>query len=145
MGQSTLLHCGILCGGGVREGTMPLAQHSPHFQSLPPLPTSKLGPGADSWVGGFVYILGPCGSLQGTLLGGWEFLPLPQPPQVFSVRGLRLYFPTLEPWVEGLSRSPVVPPGLSAHECGTVGSTSHCLASSPLCPAAHLCPSYRSG
>ena len=39
------------------------------FQSLPPLPTSKLGPtGADSQVGGLVYILGPCGSLQRTLL-----------------------------------------------------------------------------
>ena len=35
------------------------------FQSLPLLPTIKLGPsGADSWVGGLVYILGPCGSLQ---------------------------------------------------------------------------------
>ena len=116
--------------------------------------TSKLGPsGADSRLGRFVYILGPCGSLQGTLLGGWEFLPLPQPPQVFSVRGLRLYFPALEPWVEGLSRSPVVPPGLSAHECGTSrsairclpGSTSRSLATNPLYSAAHLCPSYRSG
>ena len=58
------------------------------FQSLPPPPTSKVGPsGDDSQVGGFVYILGPCGSLQRTLLWGWEFLPLPQPPQVFSVRG----------------------------------------------------------
>ena len=39
------------------------------FQSLPTLPTSKLGPsGADSQVGGFVYVLGPCGSLQGALL-----------------------------------------------------------------------------
>ena len=28
----------------------------------------------------------------------------------FSVRGLRLYFPELVPWVVGLSRSPVVPP-----------------------------------
>ena len=26
-------------------------------------------------------------------------LPPPQPPQVFSVRDLRLYFPVLEPWV----------------------------------------------
>ena len=50
--------------------------------------------------GGFVYVLGPCGSLQQTLLWGWEFLPLlPQPPWVFSIRGLRLYFPVLEPWV----------------------------------------------
>ena len=35
------------------------------FQSLSLLPTSKLGPPhADSWVGGFVYILGHCGSLK---------------------------------------------------------------------------------
>ena len=47
-----------------------------------------------------MYVLGPCGSLQRTLLCGWEFLLLsPQPPQVFSVGGLRLYFPSLEPWV----------------------------------------------
>ena len=30
-----------------------------------------------------------------------EFLLSPQPPQVFSVRALRLYFPALEPWVVG--------------------------------------------
>ena len=80
---------------------MPFALLSASFQSLPVLPTIKLGPsGADSRVGGFVYVLGPCGSLQRTLLGGWEFLPLPpQPPRVFSIRGLRLYFPALEPWV----------------------------------------------
>ena len=81
---------------------MVLALLSSWFQSLPPLPTSKVGPsGADSQVGGFVYILGPCGSLQQSFpvrLG--EFLWLPyQPPQVFSISGLRLYFPTLEPWV----------------------------------------------
>ena len=39
---------------------MPLALLLAGFQLLPLLPTSKLGPsGADSWVGGFVYILGP--------------------------------------------------------------------------------------
>ena len=59
------LHCGTVCGGGVREGTMLLAQLSTGFQSLLPLLTSKLGlSGADSHVGGFVYILGPCGSLS---------------------------------------------------------------------------------
>ena len=48
---------------------MALAPLSAGFQSLPPLPTSKLGPsGADSQVGGFVYALGLCGSLQRTLL-----------------------------------------------------------------------------
>ena len=60
---------GRVCGGGVQEGTMPLATLSTGFWSLPLLPTSKLGPsGADSQVGGFVYILGSGGSLQWTLL-----------------------------------------------------------------------------
>ena len=44
---------------------MLLVQLWANFQSLPPLPTGKLGPsGADSQVGGFVYVLGPYGSLQ---------------------------------------------------------------------------------
>ena len=48
---------------------MALAPLSAGFQSLPLLPTIKLGPsGADSRVGGLVYALGPCGSLQLTLL-----------------------------------------------------------------------------
>ena len=69
MGQRTLLCGGAVCGGGVGEGTVPLLWLLPVFQSLPLLPTSKLGPsGADSQVGGFVYILGPHGSLQQTLL-----------------------------------------------------------------------------
>ena len=56
---------GAVCAGGVREGTMLLAQLSAGFQSLTLLPTSKLGRSVtDSWVGGFVYILGPYGSLQ---------------------------------------------------------------------------------
>ena len=42
---------------------MPLAPLSASFQSLPQVPTIKLGPsGAASQVSGFVYILGPCGS-----------------------------------------------------------------------------------
>ena len=46
--------------GTGQEGTVPLAVLSAGFQSLPLLPTIKLGPsGADSCVGGFVYILGP--------------------------------------------------------------------------------------
>ena len=48
---------------------MLLAELSIGFQLSAPLPTSTLGPsGADSWVGGLVYVLGPCGSLQQTLL-----------------------------------------------------------------------------
>ena len=89
-----LLSCGTVCGGGVQEGTMALPQFSAGFQSFPPFPTSKLGPsGADSQVGDFVYVLGPCGSLQGTLLWGWGFFLLLQPPQVFSVRVFEALFP----------------------------------------------------
>ena len=56
---------------------MLLARLSAGFQSLPPLPTSKLSlSGADSQVSGFVYSLRPCGSLQRPLLWSWEFLPL---------------------------------------------------------------------
>ena len=77
-----------MCGGGVRKGTMSLAWLLPSFQSLPLPPTSDLGPsGADSWLGGFVYVLEPRGSLQWTLLWDWEFLPPSQPPQVFTFRG----------------------------------------------------------
>ena len=48
---------------------MQLAWLLASFQSHPPLPTSKLGlSGADSQVGGFVYVLGPCGSLQQTVV-----------------------------------------------------------------------------
>ena len=68
-GGATQLCCGAVCGAGVREETMALAPLSASFQSLPSLPTIKLGySGAASRVGGFVYILGPCGSLQLTLL-----------------------------------------------------------------------------
>ena len=58
-----------------------------------------MGPsGANSWVAGFVYILGPCGSLQRTLLWGWDFLLLLEPPQIFTARGLRLSALVLELW-----------------------------------------------
>ena len=58
-----------------------------------PLQTSRLGPpGADSQVCGFVWIRGPCWSLQWTLLWGWEFLLPPQPPQIFTARGFEALF-----------------------------------------------------
>ena len=48
---------------------MTLAGFLADFHPLPPLPISTLDPsGAESQVGGFVYVLGPCGSLQQTLL-----------------------------------------------------------------------------
>ena len=51
-GQHFSLHCGAVCGGGVREGTVPLTQLLPCFQSLPPISTSELClSGADFQVG----------------------------------------------------------------------------------------------
>ena len=56
--------------------------------------SSEFGPsGADSWMGGFVRILGPCRSLQWILLWGWESLLLLQPPQDFSVISFEALFP----------------------------------------------------
>ena len=67
-----------------------LAQLSAGFQSLALLLTSKLGPsGADSLLGGFVYILGPCGSFSCRL----------NTHRVFQSEVLRFNFPVLEPWV----------------------------------------------
>ena len=112
---------------------MPLAELLASFQSLPQLPISKLGPsGADSQVCGFLYILGPCGSLQWSLLWGWECPHLPQPPQVSVTRGFEAYFPLEHGVVRSVS-SPVVPPSLSACKFGTAQSTSCRLAMSPLC------------
>ena len=147
------LHCGAVGRGGIRERMMLLVWFLADFQSFPPLPISKLGPsGADSQMGGFVYVLGHCGSLQQILLWGWEFLPLLQPPQVFSVRFWGFISPTLAPWVAW---------SVSLLSCSSwfihmqiwdhlLHQPPPCLKSSPprlpvSSPAARLCPSYQSG
>ena len=113
-------------------------------QLLLPLPTIKLGPsGADSQECGLVYVLGPCGSLQWTLLWGLEFLPLLQPPQDFRVRGFEAFFPSAGTLGYSVSCSPVFPPTLSACKCGTSQSSSCHFAVCPLTPAMHFCPSYQ--
>ena len=131
--------------------------------SIFPLSTIKLGSsGAGSRVGGFVHTPGPCGSLQRPLLRGWESLPLPpQSPRAFSIRALWLYFPELEPWVARSASLPavclvylcanVVPQGLLVvrlpapfmqHSASLGPARATQVLSTP---AAHLCPSYRSG
>ena len=62
------------------------------------------------------------------------------PHRCFQSEALRLYFPCWSPGLCGLSRSPVVPPGLPARECGTTQSASHHLATSSLssCPSPPL-------
>ena len=149
---------------------MPLTQLLASFQSLPPLPTSiptsKLGPsGANSLVGGFLYVLGPCGSLQQTNSPVSMGVPPPAAtPTGFSVRGFEALFPhTGSLCLCGLSQSAVVPFVLSTCKCGTSHSASCYLARSSRCclalpgpPAAALsrvlstlaaclCPSYQSG
>ena len=72
---------------------MPLAGLSASFQSVPLLPTSKLGPsGADSWVDVFVYVLGLYGLSKDLSFEGGSFSHLLNPSQVVS-EVLRLYFP----------------------------------------------------
>ena len=122
------------------EGAKVFAPPSAGFQSLPPVPTIKLVPsGFDSWVVGLVHTLGPCGFLQQNLLWGWEFLPLPpQPPRVFLIRGLRLYFPVLELWVVRSVLLPCCSSGFILSKCGALGSASHHLVGSASCSLA--CP-----
>ena len=79
------------------------------FSATSPTTHKQIGPsGADSQVGGFVYVLGPCGSIQWSLLWGWEFLLQPEAPQVFSVRG----FEALFPWTGTLSCAVYLSPPL---------------------------------
>ena len=98
---------------------------STRLQSFTLLPTIKLGSsGAGSRVGGPVHALGPRGSLQRPLPRGWESLLLPpQPPRAFSIRGLRFYFPTLEPWVVQSALLPTVCPVYLCMNVGPRGAT----------------------
>ena len=164
LGWGNAGHCAVtLYVGRGREGAMVPALLSTGFQTFTPLPKIKLFPsGAGSRVGGLVHTLGPCGSLQRPLLGGWESLLLPpQPPWALSIRGLRLYFPELEPWVV---RSASLPAVCLVYVCANVGSQGllvvrlpapflpHSASLGPAmatrvlsAPAAHLRPSYQSG
>ena len=152
VGQPTLLCCGTVCWGGIREGTKLLTQSLPHVRSLLVIPTSKLGTSVASFhVGGFVYILGPCGSLQQTILWGWEFLPPLYPTGFYSQRfwGFLFLYGTLGCAVFLVPscssqfictqildhQSPTSLPGPLATALVYVFST----------PAARFCPSYQSG
>ena len=74
-------------------------------------------------------------------------------PKVFSIRGLRLYFPVLKPWIAQsvtwstscclVDQLQLCPPCFTV--CHLSRSTSCHLATSPLHLAACLHPSYRSG
>ena len=156
MGQPMWLCCDAVCGGGVWEGTVPLALLSAGFQSFPLLPTIKLGPsGADSQVGGFcvrsrTLWVPPANS---PVRLGVSPAAASTPIGVFSQRLWGFISQYWNPGLCGLSQSLVVPPGLFARKCGTAQSASYhlawsasCrLASSPLRLTAQLHPSYQSG
>ena len=119
-GRATLFaalgHC--LWGRGQRgdnaSGSCPTFHHFPHFPQV-----DCAFSGAASQVNGFVYVLGPCGHLQWTLMWDWEFSPPPQPPQIFYSQGFWVFsFPCWNPGFLGLPRTPIVPSGLSACQCG---------------------------
>ena len=93
------LRCDVVCGEGVREGTMALALLSAGFHSFPPLPTSKVGPsGADScgWVCVRSWTLWVSPTNSPVRLGVSPTAT--STPKGFSISGLTLYFPTMEPW-----------------------------------------------
>ena len=125
---------------------------STRFQSLPVLPTIKLGPsGAGSRVGGLCTPRAPVGlSNDLSCEAGSLSCCRPNPHGCFLIRGLRLYFVALEPWVLPFvpvylwvnvgplgathrSACPVLchsesgPLGLSVRECGAAGSATAAL------------------
>ena len=75
------------------------------------------------------------------------------PTSVFSQRLWGFILLCWDPGLSCVSRSPDGSPSLSACERGTAQSashrltqsTSHCLATIQVCPAAQLCPSHQSG
>ena len=154
-GQGNPLCCFVVLyvGEGSEREQCCLLSSRPTFRHYPMLPESRLCPlsccpGADSWVGGFVYVLGSCGPLQGTVLIDWEFIPPPQPPQALTARGSEaLSAWHWNPGLHGLSHSwwllsvylhiNVGPSALPASVL-PAQSSSHCLAVQPLHPA---CPS----
>ena len=99
-GQSTSLCCDAVHGGEGSEREQCHLLHSLTVFSSFPATHKQIGPFWCWFLGRWVCVHSrPLWVSLATLLWGWEFLLLPpQPPQVFSVRGLRLYFPALEPW-----------------------------------------------
>ena len=126
---------------------MPLAQLSASFQSLPLLPTKNLDPsGADSQVGGFVYILGPCGSSKELSCESGSFSCCHNPYSFYSQRFWGFLFPHWNPGLQCLVpqlfllvylHANVGLPGPPAATWPTQSSIHH-LVEHPFCPG---CPS----
>ena len=138
MGQPTLLHCDAVRRGGVREGTMPLAQLSAGFQSFPHYLQVNWALLVLDLSGWFYVHSRP----SGLSCEAWNFscccnshrifffivvqvqfsafFLCPSPYRIFIARGFEAYFLCWNPGLCSLSCSPVVLPGLSACECGTI-------------------------
>ena len=141
---------------GVQEGTMVLAAVSAGFQSLPSLPTSKVGPLAliPVWVI-LCTFWDPVGLSKELSCEAGSFSHCHFNPQGVFHWWFEALFPRagalgclvcLTPKLFLLvylhvNVGPPAPPATAL----PAQSSSHCLATSPLCPAARLCPSYGSG
>ena len=89
------------------------------FQTLSPLPTSKLGPiGADSQVGEWVCVCSRTSwvSPMNSLVRPGVSPTSANPTGFYSQRFLGCSFPHWNPGLHSLSCSPVVPSGLSTHK-----------------------------
>ena len=106
------------CVRGRGQGTVPVAPPSTGFQSLSLLPTNKLGPsGADSQMGGFVYVLGVGLSNELACEAG-SFSRCHSPHRFLQPEALRLPFPVLKPWIARSHWLPSRSSQLSARKCG---------------------------
>ena len=123
MRQPTSLCCSAVCGGGVRERTMPLAWLLSHFLSLPSLPTSGLCPFRCWFTGKWVCVhsrtpwVPPMDSPVKLAVSPAAKTPIEFYNQRFWVFSF-LYW---NPGFCGLSHFPVVSLGLSAQNVGLPG------------------------
>ena len=120
---------------------MVLAPLSASFQPLPP---SKWCPsGADSRVVGLCTFWDPVGLSNKLFCEAGIFSCCHLNPQGVFNQWFEALFPQRWSPEVAWSVSPFVPPSLSACECGTTGSASHCLTGSASCCLAsqlHQCP-----
>ena len=135
-----LLHCGYICGGGVRKVTMPLVQLSASFQLLPPNTHKQIRPFWCWFLGGWVCVhsrtlwVSPVNSpvklgVSPTTTTGF-----------YSQRFWGFLFLCWNPGLRGQSHSLVVPPSLFACKCATTCSFSCCLVLHPIFNTERCCP-----
>ena len=126
-------------GRGLRGNKMALAPLSACFQSLPLLPTIKLGPSGADFPGGWVCVL----SRTSWVSPGNSPVRLGLSPTTSTPTGFYrqsfwgFIFPHQNPGLCGLSCSPVVPPSLFACKYGATQS-SCCLPTYPVTTLSHV-------